>query len=253
MFYYAAGPIINNTFTASLLDLKGGTSLGGPLQTASLLDPAGTVTIIFSSGKHGIISLPNEPQRAISKRPFGYFEGHDGLLGTWLFTRIQGQTPLSQMKNLTTNTGVSTDTGNGIVTTASLDFFCEFQVSGELAGIVVCGDVSEVVGSVFYVLKYSGDRGDGVAAVLLSLSGDFSVDQKMHALRILTKNGIKTGLNDGTEESLTDKSQLVPAQVSTQNLKQVVIGKPLPLAEVKIIEALKIWASEARAIVQQIP
>lgn len=118
---------------------------------------------------------------------------------------------------------------------------------------MVCGDVSEVVGSVFYVLKYSGDRGDGVAAVLLSSSGDFSVDQKMHALRILTKNGIKTGLNDGTEESLTDKSQLVPAQVSTQNLKQVVIGKPLPLAEVKIIEALKIWASEARAIVQQIP
>ena len=209
VFYFAAGPIVNNTFTASLLDLQGGTSLGGPHQNASLLDPAGTVTIIFSSGKHGIISLPSEPQRAISKRPFGYFDGHDGLLGTWLFTRIQGLTPYSQMKKLINNTGKSTDTGNGIVTTAELDFFCEFQVSGELAGIVVCGDVSEVVGSVFYVLKYSGDRGEGVAAVQLSSSGDFSADQEMHALRISTKNGIKTGLNDGTGESISVKSQLV--------------------------------------------
>jgi len=253
VFYYAAGPIVNNTFTASLLDLHGGTSLGGPLQTASLLDPAGTVTISFSSGKHGIISLPSEPQRAISKRPFGYFDGHDGLLGTWLFTRIQGQTPLSQMKNLTINSGSATPAGNGIVTTAALDFFCELQVSGEFAGIVACGDLSLVTGSIVYGLKYSGDRGAGIAAVRLSSSGDFGANQEMHALRISTKNGIKTGLNDGTEESLSVKSQLVPAQVSTQSLKQVVTDKPLSLADVKIVEALKIWASEAQAIMQQVP
>jgi|GEM_PF-278839 len=253
VFYFAAGPIVNNTFTASLLDLRGGTSLGGPHQTASLLVPAGIVTISFSSGKHGIISLPSEPQRAISKRQFGYFDGHDGLLGTWLFTRIQDQTPLSQMRNLTVNTGLSTSIGNGVVTTAELDFFCEFLISGEFVGMVVCGDLVEVVGSSFYVLKYSGDRGDGIAAVQLSSSGNFSADQEMHALRISTKNGIKTGLNDGTEESLSVKSRLAPAQVSTQNLKQVVTDKQLLLADVKTVEALKIWASEARAIVQQVP
>ncbi|CAH1197928.1 conserved exported hypothetical protein [Candidatus Nitrotoga sp. BS] len=253
VFYFAAGPIVNNTFTASLLDLRGGTSLGGPHQNASLLDPAGTVTIIFSSGKHGIISLPSEPQRAMSKRPFGYFDGHDGLLGTWLFTRIQGLTPYSQMKNLINNTGKSTDTGNGIVTTAALDFLCEYQISGELAGIVLCGDLAEVVGSSFYVLKYSGDRGEGVAAVQLSSSGDFSADQEMHALRISTKNGIETGLNDGTGESISVKSQLAPAQVSTQNLKRVVTDKPLSLEDVRTVEALKIWASKAQAIVQQVP
>lgn len=250
VFYYAAGPIINNTFTASLLDLYGGTTFGGPYQTASLLDPAGTVTISFSSGRHGIISLPSEPQRAISKRPFGYYDGHDGLLGTWLFTRIQSLTPHSQMKNLTVNTGQSTDTGNGIVMTAALDFACEFQISGEFAGMVLCGDDHIII---VYALKYSGDRGDGIAAVQLSSGEDFSASQEMHALRISTKNGIKTGLNDGTEESLITHSQLVPAQVSTQNLEQAVTEKPLSLADVRIGEALKIWASKARAIMQQVP
>lgn len=253
VFYYAAGPIINNTFTASLLDLRGGTSLGGPYQTASLLDPAGTVTINFSSGKHGVISLPSEPQRAISKRPFGYFEGHDGLLGTWLFTRIQGQTPHSQMKNLTINNGRATPTGNGVVTTAALDFLCEFQISGVLAGMVACGDVPLVAGSIVYALKYSGDRGDGIASQRLTSDEIYGPSQEMHALRISTKNGIKTGLNDGTEESLFTHSQLVPAQASTQNLEQVVTNKRLSLADVKKVEALKIWVSEAQAIMQQVP
>ncbi|MCX7196061.1 MAG: hypothetical protein NTV37_09355, partial [Proteobacteria bacterium] len=171
VFYYAAGPIVNNIFTASFLDLYGGTTFGGPYQTASLLDPAGTVTISFSSGRHGIISLPSEPQRAISKRPFGYYDGHDGLLGTWLFTRIQSLTPYSQMKNLTVNTGKTTTAGNGIVTTAALDFFCEYQISGELVGIVACGDLAEVAGSMLYALKYSGDRGDGIASQRLTSDG----------------------------------------------------------------------------------
>ncbi len=253
VFYYAAGPIINNTFTASLLDLHGGTSLGGPYQTASLLNPAGTVTINFSSGKHGIISLPSEPQRAISKRPFGYFDGNDGLLGTWLFTRIQGQTPLSQMRNLSTNTGIPSSTGNGVVSTAELNFFCEFQISGVLVGMVVCGEVPFVTSSIMYALKFSGDRGDGIASIQLSSGGDFSASQEMHALRISTKNGIKTGLNDGTEESLFTHSQLVSAQASTQNLEQVVTEKRLSLEDAKIVEALKIWASEAQAIMQRVP
>lgn len=253
VFYYAAGSIVNNIFTAALLDLHGDTTFGVPYQTASLFDPAGTVTISFSSGRHGIISLPSEPQRAISKRPFGYYDGHDGLLGTWLFTRIQSLTPYSQMKNLTVNTGRTTIAGNGIVTTAALDFFCEYQLSGELAGIVACGDLAEVAGSMVYGLKYSGDRGDGIASQRLTSDGIYGPSQEMHALRISTKNGIKTGLNDGTEESLLVKSQLVPTQASAQNLEQVVAEISLSLADAKKVEALKIWASEAQAIMQRVP
>ena len=157
------------------------------------------------------------------------------------------------MKNLTVNTGRATTAGNGIVTTAELDFFCEYLISGEFAGIVACGDLAEVAGSMVYGLKYSGDRGDGTAYQRLTSDDIYGPSQEMHALRISTKNGIKTGLNDGTEESLFTHSQLVPALASTQNLEQVVAEKPLSLADVRILEALKIWASKARAIMQQVP
>ena len=93
----------------------------------------------------------------------------------------------------------------------------------------------------------------GIASQRLTSDGIYGPSQEMHALRISTKNGIKTGLNDGTEESLLVKSQLVPAQASAQNLEQVVAEIPLSLADAKKVEALKIWASEAQAIMQRVP
>ncbi len=118
---------------------------------------------------------------------------------------------------------------------------------------MACGDLSLVAGSMLYALKYSGDRGDGIASQRLSSDEIYGPSQEMHALRISTKNGIKTGLNDGTEESLLVKSQLVPAQMLTQNLEQVVAEIPLSLADAKKVEALKIWASKVQAIMKQVP
>lgn len=157
------------------------------------------------------------------------------------------------MKNLINSTGRVTPIANGVVTTAELDFLCEFHISGVFAGMEACGDVPLVAGSILYALKYSGDNGAGIAPQRWSSDEIYGPSQEMHALRISTMNGIKTGLNDGTEDILLVKSQLVPAQVSAQNLEQVVAQKPLSLADVKIVEALKVWTSKAQAIMQQVP
>lgn len=229
MFYYASGPIVNNTFTSSLLDVQGGTAMGGAHTDAVVAGSAGNVIINFTNGKHGLISFPGEPQRAISKRPFGYDEGPDGLLGTWIFTRIQGQTAFAEIKSLTNNAAIASPAGNGIVSTANTDFICEHQISGVLGGMVICGG-PQVTGSVVYALKFAGDRGVGIASVRSS-TGGYSASQEMHALRIATKNTIKTGINNGTETSLA-----VTYAIQKSSVEELVLDK-----RVEIIEAVKAW------------
>ena len=251
-FHVASGPIINNTFTSALLNTQGGTSMGGVHQDATVIGSAGNVTINFTSGKHGLIAFPGEPQRAISKRPFGYADGPDGLLGTWLLTEMIGQIPLSEMHILTTNTGLSTETGNGIVVTLANDFACELQISGVFAGVVVCIDYPQVTNADTYYFKFSGDRGAGTAIYKLS-SGQFSSFKEAHILRIATKSGIKTGLNEGTPESLTVHSQLVQTQPSTQLREGSFPEKSLSEEDIAKYEALKVWTLEAQAILQNAP
>lgn len=250
-FNYAAGPVVNNTFTATLLNLNGGTTLGGPHQNATVIDPAGTVTINFTSGKHGVIALPGEPQRAISKRPFGYADGPDGLLGTWLLTEMLGQSALSKMRTLSNKTGISSSFGNGMVITASGNFACEFVISDTLAGGVICIDSPQVTYSDTYYFKFSGDRGTGVIRYKLA-SGEYSALHEAHVLRVATKNGIKTGLNDGTEQSLTTHSQLVQTASFTQPREQLATEKSLSEEDMAKSEALKAWALEAQAIMQRV-
>ncbi|CAG9932533.1 hypothetical protein [Candidatus Nitrotoga arctica] len=249
-FHYASGPIINNTFTSALLNTQGGTSMGGVHQDAVVAGSAGNVTINFTSGKHGFITFPGEPQRAISKRPFGYAEGPDGLLGTWLFTMVVGQTPFSEVRNLSIKTGTATSTGNGIVTNSTANFTCEYQISGTFAGAVACFNFPQVTGSRGYLLKISGDEGDGVALSLVS-TNSFSASNG-YANRIETKSGIKTGLNDGTIASLTQHSQLAPDQVSSHATEQLSNEKSMSSGDLTNAEALKTLALQTQVVMQTI-
>lgn len=196
VFYYASGPIVNNTFTAPLLDLHDGTTFGGEYQAAKLYEPAGTVTLNFTNGTKGFITLPDEPQRAISKRPFGYANNPEGLLGTWVFTSIVGLSALSEVRNLSVITGDSTPNGSGIVTNADQTFICEHQVSGSLAGYVLCSKYPFVANSTRYTLQISGDKGTGTSVFKIS-STVLSDIASAHAIRVRTKTGKKTGLNEG--------------------------------------------------------
>jgi len=199
--YNASGPLINSSFTGDLVEYEGGPVIGGIYHPASLKGSIGSVSLHFTSGTHGTLTLPGDTPRAISKNALWATENPDGLLGTWVFTQIIGTTPFVQRKTLTGTASASSSTGNGLAFTAAYDFACEFQISGILAGQVVCTDSPRTSGANGYVFKFSGDRGTGVSSFILS-TGNTSSYYESDAIRTATKTGARTGLNNGTLTSV---------------------------------------------------
>ena len=255
VFYYAAGPITNNTFTASLLDLHSGTTFGGPYKTASLNPPVGNVTITFTNGLHGTITFPGEGPRPISKRPFGYANGPDGLLGTWMVTGSVGSSSaLSDIRNLVTKTGEKSIYGNGIVTTANSNFACEYITTDVFAGNVLCLDLPSITFSDVYLFQFNGDQGTGISAWYMS-SGKLSTPQNSHAIRIKTKTGKPTGINDGVNHYAALFQSATLTNDSTQddqkNLKEKMTEViELSAEDQKKIEFMESWSSEVNSILR---
>lgn len=263
LFYYAAGPIVNNTFSADLLDINGGTPIGAVYRSGTVSGSPGKITISFSSGKHGLITLPGESPKAISKYNFGYADGPDGLLGTWVFTQIIGTTPFIQRKTLTTSIGTSTSNGNGLVSTSSGDFICEFHTSGTFVGMVLCFDSPQTSGANSYAIKFSGDRGTGVSYYQTS-TGNLSSAKESDAIRTATKTGARTGLNDGTVASVQilaarakslvkSSSRYVPNSVSVQVKDSADNNSTPSVYDPAKAASLAAWAAEAQAIISSMP
>lgn len=255
LFYIASGPIVNNTFSADLLTVQGGTPIGAAYRPGVETPLLGKVVLNFTSGKHGTITLPSESPKAISKYGFGYADGPDGLLGTWLLTSTIGTSPFIARIELNTKLGTSSSKGNGVVTTSTHSYGCEFQVSGTLAGQVTCVNMlsSKTDG---YFFKFSGDRGAGIN--IYGASGS-ERSYESHALRISTKTGVMTGLNDGTETSIQiNAADVRPLSISsstaldlmTMQAEQSAAASSTPsIDDPAKAAALAAWAAEVRAIV----
>jgi hypothetical protein len=261
VFYLASGPIVGNSFSGALTEYQNGNALGATWNNpASEVGSAGTVHATFTSGQHGTITFPGETPKTISKLPFGYANGPQGLLGTYLFATIASTTEYTDYYTLSEVTGASTADGNGIVTDSSISFACEYQVSGELNGAVVCVEVTETDFSDSYFFKISGDRGTGVGTWASS-----STYYPLHVLRTLTKTGKKTGLNDATLDALSI-SGIDPSNpsMSSSSISDGTMTKRtsfsdeakafetpndgVPLLDADEQAALKMWADEARVI-----
>ncbi len=251
-FYLAAGPVTNNIFSATLTEYQGGNALGAAYSPAHASGSPGKVTISFSSGKHGTMTLPGESPQSISKFGFGYPNGPDGLLGKWMFSEILSGVPNAIVRSLSVKLGTSSSYGNGIVATAAGDFGCEFGTVGTLAGMVVCADVPQTTYSDTYVFKFSGDRGVGIGFYVMS-SGANSPAYELHALRIATKTGRETGINDGTSTSLQAMARAKTGSSSADiSLKQQ-DDKLQASSAVESVKAadgiqLQLWAAEIRAV-----
>lgn len=252
LFYVAAGPIISNTFTGDLLDVQGGTTLGAAYRPAILAPSPGKVALTFTSGKHGAMTLPGESPKAISKNNFGYPDGPDGLLGTWLLTMIIGTSPFTDRVNLNTKLG-ATSAGNGLVSTATGNYGCEFQVSGNLAGMVAC--VNTKSNPDRFAFKFSGDRATG-----FDLYGANLRVYEAHATRISTKTGAMTGLNDSTIASTQAKSAVrhtMSSAVAPDPLTELAKASADAIqvstagSEPDKAAALAVWESEVRSIISR--
>lgn len=249
IFYLAAGPIVGNGFSGALEEYQNGKALGTTWKPASAAGSAGTVTVTFSSGLHGMIALPGESAQAISKLSFGYGNTPDGLLGSYLFNYIAPTFENSDVYTLTTKAG-ATANGNGLVANASYSFGCENVVSGVLAGSVVCVESPSASYSDSYFFKMAGDRGAGVGTYTAS-----EYYYPLHVLRTATRSGIKTGINDSTTTSLDAYRGVdIPSKEAspTDRPKALESGRAGGVdlnAEEKT--ALSAWADEARRILSK--
>lgn len=164
-FYVGAGALSTaNAVTVGFSEPRGGTCLGCTQTSGSLLSSPGSAVFEFTSSTTGFVTLPRESRKAISKGNVGFATGQSALLGGWAFTYMTGATNLAFADYaLLTTLGPSTATGAGLVANAGLNIACEQQVTGTLAGYVICikllssGNTDKSM-----LIKWYGHHMDGV-------------------------------------------------------------------------------------------
>lgn len=153
-FYLAVGQVSDSRTTTPLTRYTGGRHFGSGAQSGAAAGSPGNVSIRFTSGTTGFITFPNEPEKAISRFNFGYAAQPASLKGFWVFNSIGNEGAQTDVVELAATAGAS-NTGNGAMITRDGLFGCEHQVSGNLAGDVLCVKVNaQGVLQRAYILQY---------------------------------------------------------------------------------------------------
>ena len=203
-FYMATATEPNHQVAAPLNRDTGGRHLGSGPRSGVEAGSMGLVKFRFTSGIAGFITLPGESEQAISRFNFGYPTAPGSLVGIWSFTSIGTEGLIADAVQLTKNLGPSTTTGNGLVVTDNSQFGCEHQVSGNLAGSVVCVKIN-AQGTLLrsYLMFYSVNEGEGVSR--LSNTG---TEQMLSVRRLTTPQGVGTGIVYKSDEATSEHPAL---------------------------------------------
>ena len=260
-FYTAAGSLSNNTFSASLTEFQNGTPVGQSYTPASAKGTSpGTVSITFTNGLTGTITLPGESAKAIAKYSFGYGKTPADLMGTYFLVYRTSSAIYGNATKLSRLSGRSTANGNGIVTDSLSKFACENVVLGIIAGQTICTEVGSTGYENAYAFKMSGDRGAGTG--WWASNTTFNPSQ---VIRTATKDGNLTGINDSTSASLATASGLKEPNIGGASVEEKMQSQAFetlkdrePQGSFRGIqltadeqEALKQWTLEARRILGQ--
>ncbi|MDR0227256.1 MAG: hypothetical protein LBI66_12640 [Burkholderiaceae bacterium] len=189
-FYMTSGALSNNRFAAPLTRYKGGRHLGsGPLSGSEDRN-VGQVSMRFTSGITGFITLPGEPEVAISRFNFGYPAVVSSLRGIWTLTSTGSEGLQTLAADLRRQAG-ATSNGNGLMSTDNGDFGCEHQVRGALAGETLCVWINTSSGQLLrsYRFIYSVNDGEGVSS-----TNGTRPNQPLVVKRLTTPQGVGTGI-----------------------------------------------------------
>lgn len=188
-FYLASGALSGNLFTAPLMRYSGGRYFGSGPRSGVEAGTPGNVSIRFTSGTTGFITFPGEPEVAISRFNFGYPFAAPSLQGIWTLTSLGSEGLLADAVQLSVPSS-ATSTGNGIMASSNGLFGCEHQVSGTLAGGVLCVKINsagQLLRSYYFV--YSVNEGEGK-----SNAYGTGTDQMLTVQRLTTPQGVGTGI-----------------------------------------------------------
>lgn len=188
-FYLATGNISDGQVSTSLMRYAGGRHLGSGPMSGKEAGNAGNIKFRFTSASTGFVTLPNEPEKEISRFNFAYPFNASSLLGLWSFNTIDTAGNLSsEAYNLNRNFP-GTENGNGFAMSLEGSFACENQIKGEFSGLTLCvklDNANKLVRGYFF--KYNINDGQGFRA---------------------NPSGIKTGdsfINRFAEKSSLDKN-----------------------------------------------
>ncbi|AEF87682.1 hypothetical protein DelCs14_0643 [Delftia sp. Cs1-4] len=188
-FYLTTGALSNNRFSAPLIRYKGGRYLGSGPMSGTEDRNMGQVSMRFTSGVSGFITLPGEQEVAISRFNFGYPAVASSLRGIWTMTSIGSEGLQTLGVELTRQTS-ATSNGNGLMTSGDSLFGCEHQVRGALAGETLCvwiNSSGQILRS--YRFVYSVNDGEGTS----STNGN-RPNQRLVIKRLTTPQDVGTGI-----------------------------------------------------------
>lgn len=188
-FYMTSGALTNNRFAAPLIRYKGGRFLGSGPMSGSEDRNMGQVSMRFTSGVSGFITLPGEQEVAISRFNFGYPAVASSLRGIWTMTSIGSEGLQTLGVELTRQTS-ATSNGNGLMTSGDSLFGCEHQIRGALAGETLCvwiNSSGQILRS--YRFVYSVNDGEGTS----STNGN-RPNQRLVIKRLTTPQDVGTGI-----------------------------------------------------------
>jgi hypothetical protein len=140
-WYLASGPLINDqhSFTGTLDTYAGGQCISCPYSgRPAITGSDGAISIAFATETSATVTLPGGRTTPIQPFNFGIGDPPDGLLGEWVFAYDVGGITQAHRFNLTSLQGPSSPSGNGMAIDPSRLAVCELQVSGTLAGLVIC-------------------------------------------------------------------------------------------------------------------
>ena len=161
-FYMAAGTLGNNRFTAKLGRYSGGRFLGSGPQSGKEDGSPGEVTLRFTSGITGFITLPGEGEVAIKRYEFGVTRSAAAVAGTWAYVGVDSDDDFGDLVSLSQELG-ATPNGAGLVVDPEKKLGCEYRLLDEGPYNMFCGRMTG--SSVQWVakLKVVGNEGEGIA------------------------------------------------------------------------------------------
>jgi hypothetical protein len=139
-WYISSGPMSasQSTYTGSLLAVRGGQCISCAYTAPSSTINSGTIVITFTSETSATVLLPGGRMTTIRPFNFGFGTPPQGLLGQWVYVETIAGVDFADRYSFTTILGATAE-GNGIVNDFDKFASCELQITGEIAGLVVCG------------------------------------------------------------------------------------------------------------------
>ena len=161
-FYMAAGTLANNQVTTQLGRYSGGRYLGsGPMSGKEDGSP-GNVTLRFTSGISGFITLPGESEVAIKRFEFGLSRTPAAVAGTWVYVGTDSDDDFGDLVTLSRELG-TTSTGTGFVADAAGKIGCEYRTVDDGPYNMYCGQVSDSTVTWIAKVRVMGNEAEGVA------------------------------------------------------------------------------------------